>query len=74
MWCGQCSSRESCIPLENEPTRSIVAQALQRSSLAVNELLQPKSNADEATNSVFKPCCWIYFCQKTCHELFVFIV
>ena len=74
MWCGQRGSRESCILLENGPTRSIIARALQRSSLVVNELLQPKSDADEAMNGVCKPCCWIYFCQKTCHKLLVFIV
>ena len=64
MWCGQRSSRESCFLLENGPTHSIIARALQRSSLAVNELLQPKSDVDEATNGVFKPCCWIYLSKN----------
>ena len=34
---GQHGSRESCILLENGPTRGLVAMALQHSSLAVRE-------------------------------------
>ena len=34
---GQRGSRESCILLENEPTRSLIAMALQHWSLAIRE-------------------------------------
>ena len=57
---GQCSSRESCILLENEPTWSLVAMGLQCSSLAVHEFrIASEERCRWGYNLCVQTCSWM---------------